>query len=64
MNSLKIEFGLNHYKCTGHTSNKRGFLSPDIVIIFKCIGQKLSTQTTQDPYYLNSNVKMMRVLIK
>ena len=30
---LKIVFGLNHYKCTGRTSNKSGFffLSPEIV---------------------------------
>ena len=31
MDLLKIEFGLNHCKCIGHTSNKSGFLSPDIV---------------------------------
>ena len=31
MDSLKIVFGVNHYKCTGRTSNKSGFLSPDIV---------------------------------
>ena len=31
MDSLKIVFGLNHYKCTGRTSKKKGgFLSPDI----------------------------------
>ena len=31
MNSLKIEFDLNHCESIGHTSNKNGFLSPDIV---------------------------------
>ena len=31
MDSLKIVFGLNHCKCIGRTSNKSGFLSPDIV---------------------------------
>ena len=32
--SLKFEFGLNHCKCTDHTSNKSEFsLSPDIVLI-------------------------------
>ena len=31
MDSLKIVFGLNHYKCTGRISNKSGFLSPDII---------------------------------
>ena len=29
MDSLKFEFGLNHCKCTGDTSNKSGFLSQD-----------------------------------
>ena len=33
MDSLKIVFGLNHCKCIGCTSNKSGFLSPDIVPI-------------------------------
>ena len=33
MDSLKIEFGLSHCKCTGRTSNKSGFLSLDIVPI-------------------------------
>ena len=34
LDSLKFEFGHNHYKCTGRTSNKSGFsLSPDIVPI-------------------------------
>ena len=28
--SIKIDFGLNHYKCIGHTSNKMD-LSPDII---------------------------------
>ena len=31
MDSLKIVFGLNNCKCTDCTSNKSGFLSPDIV---------------------------------
>ena len=31
MDSLKIVFGLNYYKGIGCTSNKSGFLSPDIV---------------------------------
>ena len=31
LDTLKIVFGLNHYKCTSRTSNKSGFLSPDIV---------------------------------
>ena len=31
MDSLKIVLGLNHYKCTGRTSNNSGFLSSDIV---------------------------------
>ena len=29
--SLKIVVGLNHYKCTGRTSDKSGFLSLEIV---------------------------------
>ena len=28
---LKIGFGLNHYKCTGHTSNKVDKISSDII---------------------------------
>ena len=28
--SIKIDFGLNHFKCIGHTSNKID-LSPDII---------------------------------
>ena len=31
LDSLKFVFGLNHCKCTDRTSNKSGFLSPDIV---------------------------------
>ena len=31
MDSVKIEFGLNHCKCIGHTSNQSGFFSSDIV---------------------------------
>ena len=30
MDSLKIVFGLNHYKYIGRTSNKSGFLSLDV----------------------------------
>ena len=32
-NILKMKFGLNHYKCTGHTSNKMDFISLDIISI-------------------------------
>ena len=32
-NNLQLKFGfsINHYKCTGHTSNKVDKLSPDII---------------------------------
>ena len=33
LDSLKIVFSLNHCKCTGRTSNKSEFLSPDIVLM-------------------------------
>ena len=64
MDSLKIVFGLNHCKCTGRTSNKSGFLSPDIIPMRIDDNQKTTTPTTQDPYYFNSNVKLIRELIK
>ena len=30
---LNFGFGLNHYKCIGHTSNKVDKISPDIILI-------------------------------
>ena len=64
MDSLKIVSGRNHYKFTGRISNKSGSLSKILFPRGLLIKQKTNYPNYSRFLHLNSNVKMIREVIK